>query len=107
GGEPVRVSLTPPSFDLDVDRVAAAITSRTRAIIVNSAQNPTGRVYSAETLSALAAVLEQAGRRDGRPIALISDESYSRILYDGRTFHTPTAFYPFSFLVYTYGKVLL
>jgi aspartate aminotransferase len=107
GGEPVRVTLAPPAFDLDIDRIAAAITPRTRAIIVNSAQNPTGRVYEAATLSALASTLRSASDRHGRPIALFSDESYSRILYDGRTFSTPTAFYPFSFLVYTYGKVLL
>jgi aspartate aminotransferase len=107
GGEPVRVSLTPPAFDLALDRIVSAITPRTRAIIVNSAHNPTGRVYDAHTLFELAGVLEIASRHHGRPIALISDESYSRILYDGRTFHTPTAFYRFSFLVYTYGKVLL
>jgi aspartate aminotransferase len=107
GGEPVRVRLEPPAFDLDVERIAAAITPRTRAVIVNSAQNPTGRVYDADTLSALARALQAASARHGRPIALLSDEAYSRILFDGRPFLTPTAFYPFSFLIYTYGKVLL
>ncbi|HVU12001.1 MAG TPA: aminotransferase class I/II-fold pyridoxal phosphate-dependent enzyme, partial [Phototrophicaceae bacterium] len=43
----------------------------------------------------------------GRPIYLISDEAYSRIIYDGRAYMTPTAYYPNSFLIYTYGKTLL
>lgn len=104
---PVRVRLAPPAFDLDVDAIARAITPRTRAVIVNSAQNPTGRVYSAETLKALAQVLAEASTQTGRPLALLSDEAYSRIVYDGRTYETATAYYPFTFLVYTYGKVLL
>src|SRR6185295_8697447 len=57
GGEPIRVALDPPAFALDVDRIAAAITPRTRAVIVNSAQNPTGRVYGAPELETLAAAL--------------------------------------------------
>jgi aspartate aminotransferase len=104
---PVRVRLAPPAFDLDVDQVARALTPRTRAVIVNSAQNPTGRVYSADTLRALAGALTHAGEKAGRPIALLSDEAYSRIVFDDRTFETATAYYPFSFLIYTYGKVLL
>lgn len=107
GGTPVRLGLEPPAFDIDLERLAGAITPRTRAVIVNSAQNPTGRVYGADTLHALAGELERASARHGRPIYLLSDESYSRLVYDERPFHTPTAFYPFSFLIYTYGKVLL
>ncbi len=45
--------------------------------------------------------------RSGRPIYLLSDEAYSRIVFDGRPYHSPTAFYPRSFLIYTYGKTLL
>ncbi|MGE0704293.1 MAG: aminotransferase class I/II-fold pyridoxal phosphate-dependent enzyme [Vicinamibacterales bacterium] len=103
----VAIKLAPPAFDLDVDAIARAITPRTRAVIINSAHNPTGRVYDAATLGRLAAVLTDAGRSHGRPIALLSDEAYSRIVFDDRRFETATAFYPFSFLVYTYGKVLL
>jgi aspartate aminotransferase len=104
---PVRVCVKPPAFDLDVEAIAAAITPRTRAVILNSAHNPTGRVYGADTLRALAAVLESASAAADRPIYLLSDEAYSRIVFDGRRFETPTAYYPFSFLIYTYGKVLL
>jgi aspartate aminotransferase len=84
GGVPVRVKLTPPDFDLDVTAVAEAITSRTKAIIVNSPHNPSGRVYPPVSWQALAQLLTEAGERYGRPIYLLSDEAYSRIVYDGR-----------------------
>ena len=107
GATPVRVRVNPGTFDLDVDAIAAAITPKTRAIIVNSPNNPTGRIYPEATLKQLAQVLEEASARNGRTIYLISDEAYSRIVYDDKPFMTPTAYYANSFLVYTYGKVLL
>jgi aspartate aminotransferase len=107
GATPVRVNLSPPAFDLDVAAVGAAITERTRGIIINSPHNPSGRVYPPEALQALAALLQAQSEANGRTIYLYSDEAYSQIVFDGRTFHTPTLFYPHSFLIYTYGKVLL
>lgn len=107
GADAVRVKVDLETFDLDVDAIAAAITPRTRAVIINSPNNPTGRIYSEATLRQLAQALTEASSRYGRPIYLISDEAYSRIVYDGHAFMTPTAFYPYSFLVYTYGKTLL
>jgi len=107
GATPVKIALRPPAFDLDLDEIGRALTPRTRAVILNSAQNPTGRVYSADTLRQLAGLLEKASAANGRPVYLFSDEAYSRIVYGGRRFETPTAFYPYSFLIYTYGKVLL
>jgi len=55
----------------------------------------------------LAQLLSDHSTRQGRPIFLLSDEAYSRILFDGRPFHSPTAYYPNTFLMYTYGKTLL
>jgi len=107
GPTPVRVRLSPPHFDLDVDRIHAAMTPRTRAVIVNSPNNPTGRVYGEDTWQRLAAMLAEASARFGRTIFLISDEAYSRIVFDGRRFRSPTEFYPHSFIVYTYGTTLL
>jgi aspartate aminotransferase len=107
GARPVRVKIDPATFDLDLDAIAAAITARTRAIIVNSPNNPTGKIYPAATLSRLAALLTEASERNGRRIYLLSDEAYSRIVFDGREYPSPTAFYPNSFLLYTYGKTLL
>jgi aspartate aminotransferase len=107
GAQPVRVKIDPATFDLDLDAIEAAIGPHTRAIIVNSPHNPTGRIYSAATLEGLAGLLTQASARIGHPIYLLSDEAYSRIIFDGRAYHSPTAFYPNTFLVYTYGKTLL
>ena len=105
--EPVRVPVSSETWDLDVVAIEAAITERTSAIIVNSPNNPSGKIYPAETLRALAGVLSEASGRAGRPIYLISDEAYSRIVFDDRPFPSPTEFYPYSFLVYTYAKQLL
>lgn len=107
GGVPVRVPVDLTTFDLDVDAISTAITPRTRAIIVNSPHNPTGKIYTPATLERLAAALTSASARNGRPIYILSDEAYSRILYDGNAYHSPTKFYPTSFLIYTYGKTLL
>jgi aspartate aminotransferase len=107
GAQPVRVKIDPTTFDLDLDAIAAAIGPRTRAIIVNSPHNPTGKLYSAATLERLASLLSEASARIGHPIYLLSDEAYSRIVFDGRVYHSPTAFYSNTFLVYTYGKTLL
>jgi aspartate aminotransferase len=107
GGIPVRAKIDPSTFDLDVDAIAAALSPRTRAIIVNSPHNPTGKMYPPETLLQLSDALTAASERNSRPIYLLSDEAYSRIVFDGRPYHSPTAFYPRSFLIYTYGKTLL
>jgi aspartate aminotransferase len=107
GGIPVRAQIDPATFDLDVDAIAAAFSPRTRAIIINSPNNPTGKMYPPETLQQLSAALTAASERNGRPIYLLSDEAYSRIVFDGRPYYSPTAFYPRSFLIYTYGKTLL
>ena len=107
GGVPVRVKINPQTFEPDLEAISAAITERTRAIIINSPNNPTGKIYSPQVLKELADLLIVSQKRTRRPIYLLSDESYSRILYDGRDYHSPTTFYPYSFLLYTYGKTLL
>ncbi|HSH79590.1 MAG TPA: aminotransferase class I/II-fold pyridoxal phosphate-dependent enzyme [Herpetosiphonaceae bacterium] len=107
GARPVRVKVDPATFDLDLDAITAAIGERTRAIIVNSPNNPTGKIYPPETLTRLAGILAEASERIGRPIYLLSDEAYSRIIFDGHTFHSPAGFYPNTFVIYTYGKTLL
>jgi len=107
GATAVSVPIDSESYDLDLEAIAAAITGRTRAIIVNSPNNPTGKIYPPATLAALAGILSDASARNGQPIYLLSDEAYSRILFDGREFNSPTAYYPDSLLLYTYGKTLL
>jgi aspartate aminotransferase len=107
GGEPVRVRLEPPTFDLDADAIAAAITPRTRAVLVNTPHNPTGRIYPPESLQALADVLTEASARNGRTVYLIADEPYNRIVYDGRAFRSPAEVYPATMINYSFGKTLL
>jgi aspartate aminotransferase len=107
GAVPVRVKVRANDFDLDLEAIAAAITPRTRAILVNSPNNPTGKIYPPETLAALGRLLTAASEQHGRPIYLFSDEAYSRILFDGVEFPSPTRYYPASVMLYTYGKTLL
>ena len=105
GARAVRVDVDPRTFDLDVDAVARALTPRTRAVIVNTPHNPTGKVFPPETLKRLASVLEAAP--GGRTVYLLSDEAYNRIVFDGRPFTSPAAYYPNTMLIYSYGKQLL
>jgi aspartate aminotransferase len=107
GATPVRVYADQTTWDLDLDAIASAITPKTAAIIVNSPNNPTGRIYPPETLDALASLLTEASERNGRSIYLLSDEAYNRIVFDGRDYDTPVGRYPWSFYIYTYGKTHL
>jgi aspartate aminotransferase len=107
GGVPVRVPLAPPAFDIEWESIAAAITPRTRAVLLNTPHNPSGRVYPLDDLRTLATLLEDSGRRIGRPIYLVSDEPYNRIIFDGRPFHSPAEVYPNTITTYSYGKTLL
>ncbi len=107
GGVPARVPLAPPRFDLDPAAIVAAITPRTRAVLLNTPHNPSGRVYSLEDLHALARALDEASRRIGHRIFLISDEPYNRIIFDGRQFHSPAEVYPDTIVTYSFGKTLL
>lgn len=104
---PRSVALREPEFDLDLAAIEAAITDRTRLVIVNTPQNPTGRIYDRATLAALAALLERASLKTGRRIFLLSDEPYRRLRFDGRAFVSPAALYPWTLISYSYGKVLL
>jgi aspartate aminotransferase len=107
GATPVRVLADREAFDLDLEAIERAITGRTRAIIVNTPHNPSGRIYPVDQLDGLADVLAAAEQRFGQPIFLLSDEAYNRIVFDDLEYPTPVAYYPRSFLLYTYAKTLL
>ncbi|WP_066291083.1 aminotransferase class I/II-fold pyridoxal phosphate-dependent enzyme [Arthrobacter sp. B6] len=104
---PVKVNIDTMTFDLDLGAIEAAITERTRVVIVNSPNNPTGRIYPPELLRRLADLLDEASARIGRRIYLVSDEPYNRIVFDGLRFHSPVEFYPYTLLAYSYGKTHL
>lgn len=104
---PRKVALKAPAFDLDLGAIDAAIGPRTRLVIVNTPHNPTGRIYTRQTLENVADLLERASARIGHRIYLLSDEPYRRLRFDGRGFVSPAAVYPWTFIAYSYGKVLL
>lgn len=107
GAVPVSVPVRPDDHDLDLDRISGAITERTRLLIVNTPHNPTGRIYPPATLQALSDLLIGASDRFGRPIYLLSDEPYSRLVFSGNEFVSPATFYPNTLISYSYGKILL
>lgn len=97
---------TTSDFDLDIEALEAEITPKTRAVIVNSPNNPTGRVYSAQTLSELGKLLAAKSRTHGRPIYLIADEPYRAVAYDA--IEVPPVFpaYDASIVCYSFSKDL-
>ena len=74
---------THPDFTLDLEALDSAITSKTKALIINSPNNPTGQIYSEESLKALGALLTAKSQEIGRTIYLLSDEPYRKIVFDG------------------------
>lgn len=105
GGVPVLCE-TGPDFDLDVEAASRAITARTRAILIDSPNNPTGRIYPRASLEALARLLAERERALGRPIYLVSDEPYREIVYVDGAPPSPATFHPSSFQVYSWSKSL-
>lgn len=93
------------NFHLDTAAIASAITDRTRVMLINSPNNPTGAVYTAEELAELGRVLEAASHRFGKRIYLLADEPYRKIVYD---VDLPSVFqaYPHSIIVSSYSKEL-
>lgn len=82
-GRPVIVNTIKDSFQIDVDAVEKAITDRTKAIIINSPNNPTGVIYSRQSLEKLSLVIERKEAELGTNIFVISDEPYVSLVYDG------------------------
>jgi aspartate aminotransferase len=103
-GGVLKTVATKPDFELDPDAIAAAITAKTKVFLINSPNNPTGQVYSAESLKALAKILEQKGREFNRTIYLLSDEPYRKIVYDGVEVPSIFTAYPDSIIGTSYSK---
>ena len=95
-----------PDFGLDLGAIEAALSEKTQAVLINSPHNPTGRVYSAGAIAALAALLKRHGERCGRYPYLVSDEPYREIVYDGREVPPVLAAYRESIAVTSYSKSL-
>jgi len=95
-----------PDFDLDVANVESRIGPRTAAVLVNSPNNPTGRIYPRQTLKELADMLTRAGRKAGRTIYLLADEPYRKLSYDGVEVPGIMSAYPHSIVVTSHSKDL-
>jgi len=105
-GKTVIVPASRFDFQPDAGTIRMAITSKTKAIIVNSPNNPTGVIYSEETIKQLAAVLEEKSQENGAPIYLISDEPYRELAYDGITVPFLTKYYKNTIVCYSWSKSL-
>ncbi len=105
-GGVARIVETGEDFLPVPDAIRNATNSNTRAIIINSPNNPTGVVYDKNFLQALSEVLEQSSRVLGRTLYLISDEPYRRLVYDNLQFYSPINFYAQSILVSSFSKDL-
>ena len=101
GGVPVRVPLTPGTFRPDFDKIAAAITAKTRAIIINSPHNPSGTVWTAQDMLRLQEILAPTN------VLLISDEVYEHMVFDGQEHQSAARFAGLAaraFIVSSFGK---
>jgi aspartate aminotransferase len=95
-----------PDFNLDLEAIRGALNEKTAAALINSPHNPTGRVYPAETLQALAEILEAHGRKTGRFPFLVADEPYREIVYIPGGTPPVLAAYQHSVVVTSYSKSL-
>ena len=93
-------------FHINLTSLEDCITPHTQAVIVNSPNNPSGAVYSRETLQKLAEVLARKSREIGRPIYIIADEPYRELVYDGADVPYLPNIYPDTMICYSYSKIL-
>ena len=102
----VEISPDTETFQPKLDEFEAKITPKTKAVIVNTPNNPTGVVYSEETIKKLAAVMEAKQKEYGTDIYLISDEPYRELAYDGVEVPYLTKYYDNTVVGYSYSKSL-
>ena len=101
-----RIVASHPDFSLNLEAISEAVSEKTRAVLINSPNNPTGKVYPKEELAELAKLLEHHSARLGRPIYLVSDEPYRKIVYDGTVVPSVFDAYRESIVVTSFSKDL-
>ena len=94
------------SFQIDFDAFEELLSPMTKGIIINSPNNPSGVVYSAETIQKLADVLRRKEKEYGHPIFLITDEPYRELVYDDIDVPYMINYYDNTFVCYSYSKAL-
>ena len=104
-----KLVVVPPhtsDFQIDFDALEKAISKHTKGVIINSPNNPSGAIYSEETIQKLAALLTKKSKENGTPIFIIADEPYREIAYDGVEVPYVTKYYDNTLVCYSYSKSL-
>jgi len=105
-GVTVAVTSSPEDFQPDLKQFEEKITDRTRAIIINTPNNPSGVIYSAETLTSIAEILKKKAEEFGKPIYIISDEPYRELVYGNIEVPFIPDYYDNTLIAYSYSKSL-
>ena len=106
GGVLKAIPSLPPDFQPDIAAIEAAVTERTRVLLINSPNNPTGCVYSQRTLTALAELVNRVNATRKRPLYLLSDEPYRFLAYDGAVVPPILPLSPFALVLGSFSKNL-
>lgn len=106
GGTPVVVPFDEKTFAPDLSALEKAVTPRTKGVIVNSPNNPSGTVYTRKTLDGIVSLLERKSAEYGRKIVLIADEPYRELVYDDIDVPYLPNLYPDTVVCYSYSKSL-
>ncbi len=105
-GKIISISPDTKTFQPNLEEFKEKITSKTKAVLINTPNNPTGVIYSEETLIAIAEILENKQKEFGHEIFLISDEPYRELVYDDNEVPYVSKYYKNTFIVYSYSKSL-
>jgi aspartate aminotransferase len=105
-GGTLRVAESAPDFDLELASLESCLGPRTKAVLINSPNNPTGRMYAAERLAELGALIARWEARVGHPISLLADDPYRKLVYDGARAPNPFAAHANTVLLTSHSKDL-
>ena len=105
-GKLIEISPNTKDFQPKLEEFENKITEKTKAIIINTPNNPTGVIYSKETIKEISKILEKKQKQYGKEIFIISDEPYREIVYDNNVVPYITKYYDNTFVVYSYSKTL-
>lgn len=106
GAKLVEVKSQEKTFQIDMDNFEKAINEKTKAVIINSPNNPSGVVYTVETIEKMCQLLKKKEEEYGHPIFLITDEPYRELVYDDTEVPYVINYYDNTFVCYSYSKAL-
>jgi len=101
-----KLARTNEDFSLNIEAIEETVTQKTKAIIINSPNNPSGRIYDEKSLRKLGKLFEDIKEKSNQIIYLLSDEPYSKIVYDGMKVPSVFQAYPYSMVITSYSKDL-